>query len=185
MIEDFDRLSDAQKSLIHALPYRVGLWMSTLEPEGGDVADEAEIKALIQTIEEIARSNTHEFAGYICRQALAHRGRWPDWSDQFARVLNECREAIGLLMRLIPLEDVNDLREVLFTIAASVARAYGERGTGNSTAQDHISGKVTRLLEHAHADGATDGISRVEAQALLDLADSLGLDLGYYAQIKI
>lgn len=183
MIEDYDRLTDAEKTLITALPYRVGLWMSTLEGEGGDIADELESMAMIEAIEEIAKSPYYDFAAYICRQTLAQKNRWLGWSSDFSSVPDECKRAIGMLARLIPEEDLLHYREALFLVAASVARAYreeGNAGSGGARSVADLPGMVNQLIGRLFdAVGSYENqqnVSVAEAGALRNLVGYLGLE---------
>lgn len=181
MSEEFDRLSDADKALIIALPYRVGLWMSTLEGDGGDTADELESMAMIEAIERTARSVYYEFAAYICRQTLHRRDRWLSWSADFVRVPQECGQAIRVLTPILSTEELNLFREALFLIAAAVARAYRE---GTENARDlgapDTPGMAARILSKLYdtLGGIEDrqNISIAEASALRRLASFLGLE---------
>lgn len=179
MIENFDRLSDDEKAMIHALPYRVGLWMSALEPQGGDVADEAEVTAMIGMIEFIAKANTQEFAGYICRQTIARRADWPAWSQNLDHVPDECRRVVRLLTRLIPPEDLDGLRASLLQITVAVARAFGEAHDGINLIRSNMGAvppAVTEILSKSKPGAdLIERVSGLEAGALLELADHLGL----------
>ena len=190
MIENFDRLSDTDKLLICALPYRVGLWMSALEGAGGDVADEAEVNALIGAVEQMARNTSREFAAYVCRQTLSRRDLWLEWSSNLDKVPMNCQQVIKLLQHRIPSEDLNHFREALFLIAASVARAYGEAGDdfnlilANDGEIPVVAARILRQLSSESGAGEGDfvkNISGKEAQALLELAGYLGLDRASYS----
>lgn len=175
MIENFDRLSDAEKTLIHALPYRVGLWMSMLEPQGGDQADEAEIAAMVDHLRGVAKSNHDEFAAYICRQTLARQSEWAAWSNDFSQVPSECRQAMRILGKLIPSEDIRSLQQALFGVALAVAHAYretrGEYMNEQNAADINPILSDLELQDHANAQG----ISPLESRALAELAHHLGV----------
>ena len=186
MIEDYDRLNDADKDLIHALPYRVGLWMSMLDGRGGDQADERESIAMMDVIEQMARSSDWDFASYICRQTLASRDHWGKWSSDFTLVPNECARARGILARVIPDIDLAHFSQMLFLIAASVARAYREKEVPKLTPGTDLDSLVHHLMEHLFDRLGVledrENVSKAEADALRQLARLLELDRAEVAE---
>lgn len=175
-LENYDLLSDSEKASVVALPYRVGLWLSTLDQGGGDLADEIESLALVGKIESIARDPRIPFTAYVCRQTLTQRTLWLSWSESLSKVPEEAQIAIQSLMRRIPQEDVDEYRSVLFRIAVSVARAYRERKLPEASG---VSGLVGRLLGGSAAaahEGDDFNISATEKKALLYLAEMMALN---------
>lgn len=175
-LENYDLLSSTEKARVEALPYRVGLWLSTLDHGGGDLADEIEGLALVHAIEAISRNSESPFAAYICRQTLLHRGGWLSWSENLAQVPEEAQAAVQDLARRIPSEDVDEYRVALFQIAVRVARAYRERDLPESSG---VSSFVGRLLgresvSEVEMDTALN-ISPLEKRALFYLAEMMAL----------
>jgi hypothetical protein len=178
MIENYDRLNDAEKTLVVSLPYRVGLWMSTLEGGGGDMADELEGMAMIDAIEKISTSPYYEFPAYICRQTLAQKPRWINWSADFATVPDEVRRGMGILKHTIPEGEATHFAEALFLVAASVARAHREETieAGMSDFPGLVNRLMGKLQDKITGYDNHQNISQSEAAALKRLASCLGLE---------
>jgi len=174
MSEEFDRLTDQEKHRIIALPYRVGLWMSTLDGGGGDVADELESMAMIHAIEHLARAQQDDFAAYICRQTLAARADWLKWSANFTVVPDECTQAISDLAPFLSRADLDGYKGAVFSVATAVARAYREGVPRNRLNNTSL---ITQMLNHIHDNGAqgdqTVNVSPHERAALDRLAAAL------------
>ncbi len=125
-----DQMSDAQRSLISSLPYRVGLWVSKSDSSGGDDADDSELAVLESLI--------HGFSGevfgsellqYIMADTLAQKDKWPGWADTLEDVPQDCEMAVGMLRDFVDEKEVKAYARRLMEIAEAVALAFREQST--------------------------------------------------------
>lgn len=116
-----------QAGLLIALPYRVGLWVSESDIDGGEEAQEAEqrtLEALIcGFVEDCCKC---EFVELLMRGTLQKKETWHLWNDNLDKVPDECQSAISLIEERLPPADVDSFKQTLIQIAYTVAMAFVE-----------------------------------------------------------
>ncbi len=123
----FDNFTEDQRSLLVALPYRVGLWISSSDATGGNDADKAEMIALSSIITSYAEDYLKsEFVQGLMEEMVARSAEWPGWGKNLDEVLAECTRAVGLASERLDHRDVMSFKYNIMEIATSVAMAYRE-----------------------------------------------------------
>ena len=122
-----EKLNDDERSLLIALPYRVGLWISESDQTGGEEADAYERQALESILYGFAEDYCKsEFVEEIMKQTIAHRDKWEKWGENLDRVPDEVRKAVLITQGRMPQNDVLSLRVTLQQIAHAIAAAFRE-----------------------------------------------------------
>jgi hypothetical protein len=188
-ISDF---SPDQQSLLIALPYRVGYWVSVSDQSGGEESSVLETRALGEIItsyvEDYCKS---EFAQRLLEQTLAHKIQWPVWHAGIDRVLDECRAAMDILTEKLEPKELHSFCLNLMEIGRTVAMAYAEEGamqkpspsTSSASLVETMTGWVLSLF--GAADSTEEDydtldnlrISHTEREALTRIAESLAAGL--------
>lgn len=159
-----DQFSEDQRKMLIALPYRVGLWVSSSDSSGGDDADEAEQIALQTIVQGFAEDFLKsEFVQRLMEQTVAHRSEWPQWGAHLDEVPAECSRAIELLLEDIDRKELTSFKLTLMEIATAVAMAYREIDT-----QGNLAIRM-RVMAHVMKDRMQAMIGRRKAKTLDEL----------------
>jgi hypothetical protein len=122
-----DHFTDDQRTLLVALPYRVGLWVSHSDDAGGKESNEAEMRVLTEIItsfsEDFLKS---EFAQELMEETTRRQSEWAEWSDHIQDIPGECARAVGLLSERLDRKELLSFKFNLMEIATDVAMAYRE-----------------------------------------------------------
>lgn len=174
-----------QHKLLVALPYRVGLWVSSSDSSGGDDADEAEKQALKAIVTGFAQDFLKsEFVQRLMEETIAHTPEWSGWETGLENVPDECAQAVEILAEKLDRKELMSFKLTMVEIATSVAMAYCEIEERDGMAAS-MRIKAMMLLDRLRAmitggDVRSEeeilNISSAERQALKTLA--LALDLG-------
>ena len=122
-----EEFSQEDRLRLIALPYRVGLWVSTSDSAGGHDADQQEIDALEITITRIAQGMFESaFVHEIIAETVLNKSQWPEWMGNTDAVPQECLAAIKSLQGKMPQRDVDAYRHILMQVGLEVARAFRE-----------------------------------------------------------
>lgn len=123
-LQDF---TQDQRDLLEALPYRVGLWISSSDTTGGGDADDAEAQALEIIVtgfaEDFCKS---QFVQTMMEEAVSRKGEWAHWGANLEQVPSECVRAIDLLSERLDRKEVTSFKLTVMEIATAVAMAYRE-----------------------------------------------------------
>lgn len=121
-----DISTDKHQTLI-ALPYRVGMWVSFSDLDGGAEAEEQELQAceamITAYVEDFCKS---EFSQELMEQTIKHRHDWSIWKSDLDKVPDECAEMLDYLRKTIGDAETSALVDNLIEIGFSVALAYRE-----------------------------------------------------------
>jgi hypothetical protein len=124
--------NDDQRQLLIALPYRVGLWVSSSDSSGGNEADEAEMTALTTIVTGFAEDFLKsEFVQRLMEETVAHRADWDKWVENIDEVPAECTRAVDMLSEILDRKELASFKFTMMEIANSVAMAYREAGEEN------------------------------------------------------
>ncbi len=130
--------NDDQRQLLVALPYRVGLWVSSSDSSGGDDADRAEMAALTTIVTGFAEDFLKsEFVQRLMEETVACQADWEKWNGNIDEVPAECTRAIDILSEMLDRKELTSFKLTLMEIAHSVAMAYRE--------EDMVGGLASRL----------------------------------------
>jgi hypothetical protein len=115
------------RSLIVALPYRVGLWISQVDNTGGDEAKAKELGALSNIIHGFAHDVFgSEFVQHVMTETLARKGEWEAWGEDFERIPKECAQAVEIMKAHVDQKEIKAYAARLMEIAEAVALAFRE-----------------------------------------------------------
>ncbi len=132
-----EKLLDADRDLLIALPYRAGLWVSMSDSSGGEEADKAERAALSMIVtgfvEDYCKS---EFVEEIMRQTLQRRDHWDEWATNIETVPVQIRKAIEAAAQEVDHREIASFKSSLMDIAMTVAMAYREFDQDNADAME-------------------------------------------------
>ncbi len=128
-----DRLIPEHQEVMIRLPYRVGLWISRADMEGGEDAARQERQTLESLIEGFSRDVFGAvFIQEIMAVTIAGKGDWKSWGAELDYVPSECRRALGILESTCTDKESREFITRLMDIAEAVAYAFQERNAGRS-----------------------------------------------------
>jgi len=171
-------LSNEERTLIVGLPYRVGMWVSQSEDDGGESDDEREAAALEKTLHGLAKAEkVPVFVREVLGETLAHQNLWPEWAEDTFRILPDCERAVKILDEKCSKSDRNNFKKALKRIAVSVAGAYGEYGDFDGDSDKGMIGRFISKIKGSQGK-AEDfmNISPGEEDALRNLSAALRTD---------
>ena len=178
MSEILDLPAD-QQDLIRALPYRVGMYVSYADMDGGEESASQEHQAceamITAYVEDFGKS---EFVQGLMEETLKHQDRWSAWAKNLESVPDECARAVKLLQDKVEEREITLLGDNLLEIGFSVAQAYRE--SGNIKSIKLLARLKNMLFGGSDADGKYANyvnVSAKEWEALSALALSLGQPL--------
>lgn len=170
------RMSPEDQELIVSLPYRVGVWLSYADDEGGDDDDELEMEALENTLKSIAGNHTKSaFVSEVINETLALKNRWGDWQDRIFNIESDVEKAMRLLVANLNESDWKPYRGMLVRIGRTVAESYGEFGEDEEE-EIGFFGKLVGKITSGNGsseEAAHMNISASENAALSSLAKAL------------
>lgn len=121
-------LTDNQRELLIALPYRVGLFVSNADTEGGQEASEREHQALDNILSGMnAESFLSENIQLVINQTLARKNDWSQWQNDLEAVPGECERILDVLKSHLDQKDIEAFKTQMMSIAEAVALAFQER----------------------------------------------------------
>jgi hypothetical protein len=170
-------LSEEEKELVVGLPYRVGVFVSHADDEGGEEDDEKEMKALERILTSIAKQHQKSpFIKEVLEKTIEKKYNWQVWSEQSFNVTQDTEKTIRLLREKVDESDWKMYRGLLIRVGRTVAEAYGEFGEFEdeessgflSKVIDKISNKNDDLEDESHMN-----ISAAEDAALSSLATAI------------
>ncbi len=122
-----DQFLPGERSLLVSLPYRVGLFVSKSDRDGGKESEQAEMLALSNIItaysQEVFGAET---AQHIISETVARKPEWSEWSNDLENVEGECRRAMDVLSDIVDVKEVNGVKRCLMEIGEAVALAFRE-----------------------------------------------------------
>lgn len=122
-----ENLDEDNYNLLVRLPYRVGYWISQSDQTGGAEADALEEQALRNIIEGFTRDVFgSETVQYVMMETYDHQRRWHEWQDDLHLVLEEVRDALKLLDKIVDPKELSSFKLRLMEIAEAVALAFRE-----------------------------------------------------------
>lgn len=121
-------LSPSDRELLVRLPWRVGMWVSSSDDQGGDAASAAEAQALASIIVGFVEDSCKgELVQRLMEETVARRSEWPSWSEDLEAVPEECRIAVDSLSSVMPARDLASFKANMIEIGVAVASAWSER----------------------------------------------------------
>jgi hypothetical protein len=182
--EILNTLSDQDKKVLIALPYRVGLFVSHSDSDGGEEAEDREIQTLNNILIEIQQDFCKsEIMQKILIETVAHKDQWASWNKNIEDVPDECTHAADLLVGLVEQQgDLMSVKETLVDIGVAVAMAFRESGNsgypGESPVADAVKSMrnvLARFIPSLRVDDRFThlNISRTERGALIKLHNAL------------
>ncbi len=124
-----EKFSAEERTLLVALPFRVGLWISQIDEIGNPGASEEERRVLETVIARQAGGMFHSaFAHEIMAELWAGRPQWDQWDKDLDQVLRQCASAARMINLRLTRRDLDAYRATLMYIATEVAKAFREKG---------------------------------------------------------
>lgn len=173
--------SAEEAELLISLPYRVGVHMSHIDDEDGEVDDRREMASLKACIQAVAAlRNDRPFAAEIMKETLRLQFEWSRWAEKSFDIFDDAARAVSLLKSKAGEGTARSYAATLMEIATAVARAYGEFSTFDE--EERQSGILGALLgkiiegfsELAPEDeGHPMNVSASENEALARLSSAL------------
>ena len=122
-----DQFMPEERTLLVSLPYRIGLYVSKSDREGGEESEKAEMEALSNIItaysQEVFGAETVQ---YIISETVNRRQEWPQWSGDLDNVEAECHRAVDVLSNVVEVKEVSGFKRSLMEIGEAVALAFRE-----------------------------------------------------------
>ena len=172
-------LTQEERELVIGLPYRVGVWVSNAEDEGGDKDDAREMAALEKILSDLKKAEkVPVFVRDLLTETMTQRDLWPAWTEATLDILPDCEKAVKILDAKTGKTDRNNFKKTLKRIAFQVAGAHGEFGDFDA---DEGKGFLGRVIGKMKSGAKTDdfmNISAGEEDALRALAATLHMDDG-------
>lgn len=170
----------SELELIASLPYKVGVYVSHADDEGGEDDDEREMDSLESCMKAIASLQEDKpFTAEAIRQTMVMRSEWPRWAAQSFKVPEEAAQVKALLAGRANEQETKNYCRALMEIATTVAQAYGEFGEFEEEDEGgvfgSILGKITSKLSGMSADDANHpmNVSAAEDNAINTLREAL------------
>lgn len=179
-----NELPDSDRELLVSLPYRVGSWLSHIDDDGGDEADEEEKKALASIIDGFTRDVFgSEVVQYIMMETLAQKDHWEKWAGNTNDIHEDCQRAIDILNEAVEEKEVSAFKRRLIEIAEAVALAFREYDNLNFATKLKVyvlyykeKYKANKKKQSYKTMDQFLNISLMERQALYALAETLDVE---------
>lgn len=179
-----EKFSNADKELLIALPYRVGVWLSRIDDIGGEDSDYSEQRSLKEIIYKKGRGMFESaFVHEVLAETCTREKDWPLWETKVENVLDECLKAKGILHSQLEQRDVDAFILTLMDVAIEVAVAYREFDNEAGHAEKfftNIKIMIDKLIgifaRQSYISERLLNISYKEDVGLSKLAHALGID---------
>jgi len=147
-------LEPEDRGLLIGLPYRVGVWMSHADDEGGEGDDAYEFRALEQIVRSVAKVHASSvFVQDVAQETLKRKEKWPLWAKHSFDILADCEKAVAVLKKNATAHDLRDYRKTIINIAETVAAAHGEFGMEVPHEDSKLSGFLNKVIDCLKGEG--------------------------------
>ena len=146
--EILGNLSEQDKNLLIALPYRVGMYVSQSDETGGDQAQMKEFETLMNILTGISEDFCKsEIMQKILQETVAHKDRWREWNANLDEVPDECRRGLECLEgRVDQRTDLLSVRDTLIDIGIAIGMAFRENDGGAGSMVDAVKDTARNVL---------------------------------------
>ncbi len=184
-----EQFSKDQRDLIVSIPYRAGLYVSSVDNTGGAKAGHDELDALESIIAEKGRGMFESaFVHEVMAETCTRQTDWKKWAETVDTVLEDCTKSVGIIQGKLADKDLDAYRMNVMAIGLAVAKAFREVDA-NSSFMDKMAmelrlwrdGALRILRREKYWDPASVlNVSASEDAALDKLSKALypGLDAG-------
>ena len=122
-----EEYSDKEIELLISTPVRAGVWLSSADDTGNETARYVEIRQMKNTITRKAKVRADsEFVHEIMKMTVGCRTYWGQWYKSLDSVLDQCNDAVRLVLEKRGHQDANAYKDCIMEICNSVAGAYRE-----------------------------------------------------------
>ncbi|MGQ0526969.1 MAG: hypothetical protein ACT4OY_02890 [Alphaproteobacteria bacterium] len=171
------QLSPDQRQVLKRLPYRIGLWISQSDREGGEEATVQELQSLCGIIHGFAHEvfSSSDIQA-IMSETLSAQKEWTQWGSDITAVPEECRAAMEFVRAYGDRKDMSAIRNHLMEIGEAVAMAFCERRFSFPTRLARYPGYLLQNKGARRRRSFQDylSISSAERKALKSMARALG-----------
>lgn len=141
-MSQLDNLTAEDQELIISLPYRVGIWLSHADDEGGEGDDEQEMATLESILDKIAQTHQRSaFVRDVIGRTVTARDKWPEWEGRVFTIEEDAKKAMSCLVGVLDEKDWKTYRGMLVHIGRSVAESYGEFGEEDADDEEGFSAR--------------------------------------------
>lgn len=175
-------LTPDQKIFVASMPYRVGLWVSESDKDGGMEADVKEKIALENLIHGFAEQVFgSELLQYVMQETINNKDNWNEWGGELEELPEQAKKSCEILQAHFDNKEVNAYAMRLMEIAEAVALAFREREELSKV--EEIKLRLKYELNKMKSKGSRGmqisfdqylNISANERTALSKLAEALG-----------
>jgi hypothetical protein len=164
-----------ERAHLISLFYRAGMWISQVDDDGAQSADDVEAQTLARLLGNVAKNPQRSaFVREVAGEALRQKDNWTRWNGNLDQFIGEAQQGVRILKPIASPPEIIDFIAGLRALAEAVAMANHE----DSDAEDHtdieeggILGKLKRLLPQPKLSARN--ISPLEDDALTELARAL------------
>ncbi len=181
--QKFSEFTAQEQAFLASLPYRVGIWLSYADIDGGNESEQVENEALEGLVHAIAGNSCESaFVMELMEKTVWDKSHWQDWARDCDNVLPDVRRSIELLDGKIPPEDLISYKAAIVEAALAVARAYNELITHKTSLGEKLNVHakiwfekfISRIRDTSHPPGIDAMIiSEREERAIGQLTEAL------------
>jgi len=122
-----EQFSEEERELIVSIPYRAGLWVSTVDDAGGTAAGHDELNALESIIAEKGRGMFESaFVHEVMAETHTRQGEWKRWAENLSTLLDDSTKSITIIQGKLAEKDLDAYRMNIMAIGLAVAKAFRE-----------------------------------------------------------
>lgn len=168
----FGDFQPEELTLVLAVPYRAGVWISHIDDAPGTQRDEAqEAMALGRVLDRLHENAARDsFVREVLQEIIAHKGAWAGWGVSTDGILGDISRALDLIDARLPQSEAQQYRKCLFHIAKTVAMAAHEGAESSASLSNAgVLGRITDWLSARSGEQIPANISGPEKKALQEL----------------
>lgn len=161
---------------IIALPLKIGLWISHMDDEEGDLDDARERKALLSVLKSFSSDeNRSQLVHEIASEALKRQAKWKGWLSDPGYAMPDLTKTLMVIDSQAAPDDKRAFRSMLYDLGEAVALAYGEFGMidGDGKALDGFFDTLIHRIRSKADEGMPGNVSASELEALEKLRAAL------------
>lgn len=126
-MSDFNIFHPDEQNLLASSVYKIGMWMSHMDDDGACEADAKEREALVQILKRSSKQfSKTPLIAELATEAMRRENYWKSWEMNTDSVLEDVTASIKLLNGRVVDNDTKAYKELILSVASSIAGAYDE-----------------------------------------------------------